>query len=159
MGIINHHTINNGDIDVHTSEFPVEFNSEYIPNSDTIPIKSIADDEMDHLLEFFHSGYYEYLLDVDIYIIQAWLVVDPPSKFYAVSTVLFYKHWGVNVAVKKFLPHFSVFVPTKANVKPDNVNKDMTQELGLFVCRFPNCYIIYTVGPVYYFPGHPYNTI
>ena len=50
MGRLNHHAIDNGDVKVPTSEFPVEFNSESVPDSDTTPIKSIDDDEMDHLL-------------------------------------------------------------------------------------------------------------
>ena len=48
---INNYAIDNGDI---TSEVPVESNYDSVPDSDTTPIKSI-DDEMDHLLEFFHS--------------------------------------------------------------------------------------------------------
>ena len=39
MGILNHHTIDNGDVQVHRSEFPVEFNSEYVPYPYTTPIK------------------------------------------------------------------------------------------------------------------------
>ena len=54
MGRVKHNTIENGDIEVHPSEFPVEFNSELVSYTDTTPIKSIDDDEMDHLLEFFH---------------------------------------------------------------------------------------------------------
>ena len=50
MGILNHRAIDNGNVDVHPSEFPVEFNSEYVPDLDTTMIKSIDDDEMDHLL-------------------------------------------------------------------------------------------------------------
>ena len=54
MGRLNHHAIDNGDVDVHPSEFPFEYNSESVPDTDTTPIKSIDDDEMDHLLELFH---------------------------------------------------------------------------------------------------------
>ena len=35
------------------------------------PIKSIDDDEMDHLLEFFHSEHDDDLLDVDLQMLQA----------------------------------------------------------------------------------------
>ena len=52
MGILNHHAIHNGDVEVCPSYFPVEFNSEYIPDLYTTLIKSIDDDEMDHLLDF-----------------------------------------------------------------------------------------------------------
>ena len=55
MGRLNHHTIDNGDVKVPTSEFPVESHSESVPYTDTTLIKSIDDDEMDHLLELFHS--------------------------------------------------------------------------------------------------------
>ena len=39
-------------------------------------------------------------MDVELNMLQALLVVAPPSKLYAVSTVLFYKYGGANVAVK-----------------------------------------------------------
>ena len=50
MGKLNHRAINNGDVNIPTSEFPVESNSESVPDPDTTPIKSIDDDEMDYLL-------------------------------------------------------------------------------------------------------------
>ena len=52
---LNHHVFDNGDVEVHPSYFPAEYNSEYIPDPETTLIKSIDDDEMDHLLELFHS--------------------------------------------------------------------------------------------------------
>ena len=55
MGTLNHYAIDNVDFEVRPSEFPDEFNSYYVPDPDTTPIKSIDDDEMYHLLEFFHS--------------------------------------------------------------------------------------------------------
>ena len=36
--------IDNYDVEVHPSEFTVEFNSESVPDLDTTPIKSIDDD-------------------------------------------------------------------------------------------------------------------
>ena len=33
------------------------------------------------------------------------------------------------------------------------------QGIGIILCQFPNYLIIYPVGPVYYCPGHPSNTI
>ena len=51
---LNHHTIDNGDVKIPTSDFPVESNYESVPYPDTNPIISIDDDEMDHLLELFH---------------------------------------------------------------------------------------------------------
>ena len=46
-GKLNHHAINNGDI---TSDVLVESSYDSVPDPDTTPIKSIDDDEMDHLL-------------------------------------------------------------------------------------------------------------
>ena len=53
-GKMNNHAIDNGDAEVHTSECPVEFNSESITDTDTTPIKPIDNYDMDHLLELFH---------------------------------------------------------------------------------------------------------
>ena len=55
MGILNNHAIDNVYVEFHTSDFPVEFNPESVPDTDTTAIKSIYDDEMDHLLELLHS--------------------------------------------------------------------------------------------------------
>ena len=114
---------------------------------------------MDHILEFFHSEHDENILDVDIHMLQDLLVVSPPSKVYTVSTALFRKHGGSNVAVTNCMSYFSMFVPTKATVKLSNVNTGHSQGIGIILYTFPNCSIIYSVGPVYYFPGHPSNTI
>ena len=111
---------------------------------------------MDHLLEFFYPEHDEYLLDIVIHILQAWLVVAPPLKFYTVSTVLFYKYGWANVAVTNCISHFSMFVPTKANVKLANVKTGNSQWIGIILCRFPKFSIIYPVGPAYYCPSHPY---
>ena len=159
MGSLNHHAIDNCDVKVFTSELPVEFNSESVPDPDTNPIKWIDDDEMDHLLELFNSEHDEDIMDVDLYMLQAWLMVAPPSKLYTVSTVLFYKNGGENVAVKICMSHFSMFVPTKATVKLGNGNTGHAQWIGIILCLSPNCSIIYPVRPVYYCPGHPSNTI
>ena len=78
---------------------------------------------------------------------------------YTVYSVLFHKDVGENVAVANCMSHFSMFVPTKATVKLAHVNTGHAQVIGIILCCFPNCPIIYTVGPVYYFPGHPSNTI
>ena len=50
MGILNHQAVDNGGVEVYLSEFPVEFDSESVPDLDTTPIKSIDDDEMDNFL-------------------------------------------------------------------------------------------------------------
>ena len=41
MGRLNHHAIDNSDVEVHPSDFSVEFNSESVPDPDTTPIRSI----------------------------------------------------------------------------------------------------------------------
>ena len=68
MGKLNHHAINNGDI---TSDVPVESSYDSVPDPDTTSIKSIDDDEMDHLLEFFYSEHDDDLLVVDLQMLQA----------------------------------------------------------------------------------------
>ena len=70
MGRLNHHAIENGNVEVKPSKFPVEYNSESIPDLETNQIISIDDYEMNHLLEFFHSEHDDDLLDVDIHVIQ-----------------------------------------------------------------------------------------
>ena len=52
-----------------------------------------------------------------------------------------------------------MFSLTKATLKLANGNTGHAQGIGIILCRFPNCSIIYPVGPVYYCPGHPSNTI
>ena len=91
--------------------------------------------------------------------LQAWLVVAISPKFYTVYTILFHKYVGSNIGFKIFMSHFSMFVPTKANVKIANVNMGHAQVIGIILCNFTNWPIIYPVVPVYYCPGHPSNTI
>ena len=43
MGVLNHRAIDNGDVEVHPSEFSVESNSESVSDPDTSPINSIDD--------------------------------------------------------------------------------------------------------------------
>ena len=57
------------------------------------------------------------------------------------------------------MSHFSMFVLTKATVKLTNGNTRHSQGIGNILCHFPNCYIIFPVGPVYYFPSHASNAI
>ena len=73
--------------------------------------------------------------------------------------MFFHTYGGENVSVTNCMSHFSMFVPTKADVKLANGNTGRSQVIAIIFCRFPNCSIIYPVGPVYYFPGHPYKTI
>ena len=78
MGKLNHHAIDNGDIQIPTSDVPVESNYDSVTYPDTAPIKPIDDDEMDHFLEFFHSEHNDDLLDVDLQMLQDLLVVALP---------------------------------------------------------------------------------
>ena len=159
MGRLNHHAIDNGDVKIPTSDFTVESSYVSVPDLYTTPIKSIDDDEMDHLLEFFHSEHDEDLLDVDHQMLQALLVVVPPSQIYTVSTVFFHKDGGENVAVTYCMSHFYMFITINATVKLANGNTGHSQEICIILCCFPNCSIIYPVGPVYYFLVHPSNAI
>ena len=87
------------------------------------------------------------------------MVVAPPSKFYIVSTILFHKDRGENVAVTNFMSHFSMSVPTKATVKLYNGNMGHSQGIRVIFCCFPSCPIIYPVRPVYYCPVCHSSTI
>ena len=53
-GELNHHAIYNRNIKIPTSDVPVDSKYDSVTYPDTTPIKSINDDEMDNLLEFFH---------------------------------------------------------------------------------------------------------
>ena len=48
-GRLNHHAIDNGDVEVYPSEFSIESNYESVPDTYTTKIKSTYDDGMDHL--------------------------------------------------------------------------------------------------------------
>ena len=159
MSILNIHAVDNGYFDIYPSEYPFESTSDTVPYSDTTPIKLTDDDEMEQLLEFLHSEHDDYLLDVDLHMLQDLLAVYPSLEFYTVSTLLFHKYGGENICVKNCMSHFSIFVPTNYNVKLSNGNMVYAQEIGIVLCRFPNCLIMYSVIPVYYCPGHPSNTI
>ena len=50
IGRLDHHAIDNGNVEVHPPEYPFEYTSEYFPDPDTTTIKSIDDDEMEQLL-------------------------------------------------------------------------------------------------------------
>ena len=70
-GRLNHNVIDNGDVEVHSSEFPAESNSESVPDTEKNPIKSFDDYKIDYILEFFRSEHGDYLLNVDLQILQA----------------------------------------------------------------------------------------
>ena len=86
---------------------------------------------MDHLLELFHSEHDDDFLYVDLRMLQDWLLVAPPSKFYTVSTVLFHKDIGENVSVKNYVSHFSIFILTNITVKLANGNTGHAKGIGI----------------------------
>ena len=57
------------------------------------------------------------------------------------------------------MSHFSMFVPTKANVKLAYGNPVHAQGIGIVLCHFPNLPIIYSVDTDYYCTGHPSNNM
>ena len=71
MGRLNHHAIDNSDVEVRLSDFPVNSYSEYISYPDTTLIKSIDDDKMDHIPQLFHSKHDDDILYVDLQMLQA----------------------------------------------------------------------------------------
>ena len=114
---------------------------------------------MDQLLKLFQSEHDDDLLVFDLQILQGLLVVPHSLNFYTVSTVLFHKDRGGEFGVKNCMSNFSMFIPSKANVKLANGNMGHARVIGIILCCFPNCPIIYPVVPVYYCPFHPSNTI
>ena len=57
------------------------------------------------------------------------------------------------------MSHFSIFPPNKETAKLGNRNTGHDQGIGIILCCFPDCSMIYPVWTVYYCPGHPSNTI
>ena len=97
---------------------------------------------MKKFLELFHSEHDGDLLDVNINMLQSWLLVAPPSEFYKFSTVFFHKYGGTNVVVTNCMSNFSMFFPTKDTVKLANGNTVDAQVIGIVLCHFPYCFII-----------------
>ena len=63
--------------------------------------------------------------------------------------MFFHKDVGANVAFTNCMSRFSMFVPTKATVKLANGNTVHAQVIGIILYCFPNCSVIYPVGPVF----------
>ena len=66
LGRLNHHVIDNCDVEVYPSEYPFESTSEYVLHTETTLIKLIDDGKINQVLELFHSYNDDDLLDVDI---------------------------------------------------------------------------------------------
>ena len=71
MGRLNHHAIDNGDVEVHPSDFSAESHSETVLDPKNTPTKSMDDYGMYLILELFHSEHDDHLLDVDLNMLQA----------------------------------------------------------------------------------------
>ena len=131
IGRLNNHAIDNVDVKVHPSDFRFESNYESVTYLHTNMIKWIFDDEMDHLLEFFHSEHEDDILDVDLQMIQDWLLIDYSSKFYTVSTVFFHNNGEANVAVTNFMSNFLCLSQLIPLWNWQIETRDMPKELGL----------------------------
>ena len=70
MGRLNHHAVDNGDVEVHPLKFPFDFNFGSVTDKYTTLIKSVDDDEMDHFLELFHPEHDDDILNIDIKMLQ-----------------------------------------------------------------------------------------
>ena len=99
---------------------------------------------MDYLLELFHSEHDEDLMDVNLQMLQSWLVVAPPSKLYTVSTVLFHEYGGANFGVTNCISHFSMFIPTKTTMKMANGNTGRVQ-VSLISTHFTHMVLLYFI--------------
>ena len=55
MGKPNRHSVDNGNVELYPSVYPLGFTSESVPNTNNPPIMSIKDDYLDQLLELFQS--------------------------------------------------------------------------------------------------------
>ena len=91
MERLNNRAVDNDDVEVYPSDYPLEYSSDYISKLDNTPIKSIDDDEMYQLLELFYLEHDDDILDVYLKTLQALIVVAPSLILYTVSTVLFHK--------------------------------------------------------------------
>ena len=54
---------------------------------------------------------------------------------------------------------FFILVPIHANVKFSKEYMVHAQVIGVVLCIFPTFPIMYYLGRVYYYPGHPSNNI
>ena len=71
MGRLNHHSNDNGDVEVYPLEYTFESTSDSVPDPDNTPIKLIGDDEMYQLLEFFHLQHDDGILYVYLQMFQS----------------------------------------------------------------------------------------
>ena len=94
---LNHHAVDNDDVDVYASGYLLESTSESVPEPDDDSIKSIYDDYMYQILELFHSEHDENILNVDLQMLQDLIVIVHYKTKYTDSTVFFHKYVGSNL--------------------------------------------------------------
>ena len=70
MGRLNHHAIDNGDIEVCPSDYPLGSTDDSVPDPNNTLIKYIDGDEMDRLLKLFFPEHDDGLLGIDLQILQ-----------------------------------------------------------------------------------------
>ena len=87
---------------------------------------------MYHLLELFYSEQDDYLLDAELKIIKALLVVACSSIFYTAFTVLFHKYGVANTAVTNWMSQFLFFPQPRPLRNWLMETWDITKELELF---------------------------
>ena len=75
MGVLNHNDVDNGDVEVYCSEYPLEYTSDSVPYTYITESKSIGGDEMYQPLIWFNSYHDDDILNVYLQMLQAWLVV------------------------------------------------------------------------------------
>ena len=65
-------------------------------------------------------------------------MIYPYSKMHTVSTVFLHKYGGANVSVTNFMSHFSMTIPTKADVGFSSGNMGHAQLIGIILYSFNN---------------------
>ena len=71
MGILNHHAVDNGNVEVYPLEYPFEYTSDSVTDTYTTQTKSMDNAEMDRLLKLFHTNHDNNILNVDLQMLQA----------------------------------------------------------------------------------------
>ena len=76
------------------------------------------------------------ILNVDLHMTQALLVVATSSHIYTFPSILFHKYGGTNVPVTNFISHVYMLVPTKSDVKLAKVNMRIVQVIEIILMLF-----------------------
>ena len=70
MGRLNHHELDNGDVEVYPSYYSLEYPFDYVPEPDNTLNKYINDDEMEQIPESFPLDKNSDILDIDLQMLQ-----------------------------------------------------------------------------------------